>query len=154
MNPRFLLLGLALLLAACNYEFPITAEPSRKIDESLVGTWLGEKPEDTLEVRKFDDFHYVVATDGQFYSAYHSDLGGTPFVNVQWIDPIDAKERKFWFATYELADGGNKLIVRGVREKVVPKTAKSSEEIASLIKANLKTPELFDEAATFTRKKK
>jgi hypothetical protein len=150
---RYLPLVFALLLASCVYEFPIAVEPTRKIDARLVGTWLGEKPEDTVEVRQFDDAHYVLLSDGKFYRAYHTDVAGVPFVTIQSIDSLEAKERKYWFVSYEVADGGEKLNVRSVNKDTVPDTAKSSKEIEKLITENLKNPKLLNEDGMTYRRK-
>src|SRR5450432_2359474 len=120
IHRRLFPLFLALLLTSCVYEFPITSEPTRKIDERLVGTWLAEEPKDNVEVRKFDDNHYALFSDGNLYRAYHTDVNGVPFVNIQTIASAEAKDRKYWFVSYELSADGKKLTVRSVNKDTVP----------------------------------
>ncbi len=152
---RFLLLCSAFLITSCVYEFPITVEPARKIDPQLIGNWLAEKPEDDVEIRKFDDSHYVLRSGGKLYRAYFSEVNGVTFANIQTIDPVEPKERKYWFVAYELLDDGMKLVVRSVNQSVVPEAAKSSQEIEKLIADNLKNPQLFNaEKATYRKRAK
>src|SRR4051812_3901284 len=58
------LLGLVFLLAGCNYDVPLTAKATRKVDERLLGVWLGgDDGKDPMTVRQLDDSTYVVAMD-------------------------------------------------------------------------------------------
>ena len=142
-------LGLLLFLAfacGCDYEAPLTAKPTGKIDPQLLGNWIGQDtgsfPETNLKIRKLDDSNYLISYGG-FYRAYHSDLGDIHFVSIQNIEPVPDKERKYILATYELKDNGDTLIVRTINDKVIPNTLKTSAELEKAIRANLKNPDLF-----------
>lgn len=147
---RFLLWGLALLFSGCIYEAPLTTEPTRKVDDNLVGTWVTDDPEQTVEIRKFDDSHYVLLNDGQFYRAFHSDLDGVPFVSIQSIDSLT--DRKFWLVEYKLSS--DQLTVRAVNTDTIPKTLKTTDEIAASIRAHLGKADLFDEKPLNYRRQK
>ena len=67
----------ALALAGCEFEAPITENPTRPTNDKLVGTWKAIEGSDVMKVRQLDAATYVVSYNGDLYSAHHSDLGGT-----------------------------------------------------------------------------
>lgn len=146
------LLGvLGLFLAGCNYDVPLTAKPTRGIDERLLGVWLGgEDGKDTMTVRRLDDSTYVVAMDDDIYRAFHTDLAGTAFISVQ---NLNADNRLYLYLTAALAADGNQLTLRTVSPKVVPEETKGRAALQKLIKANLTNPRLLGEPLVFKRKK-
>lgn len=142
----------SLVFTGCNYEVPITAEPTRKIEEKLLGDWKsGDEGETSkMKVRKLDDSTYIVVFDGSIFRAYHSDVSGTPFLSVQ---DIDSQERTYAYFTWSVSEDGNNLILRGVRDKVVSNETKDSAAIQKLLKDNLKNPELLAQEGKFTKEK-
>ncbi|HEY0864200.1 MAG TPA: hypothetical protein VGD97_08855 [Lacunisphaera sp.] len=146
------LLGLAgLLLAGCNYEVALTAKPTRKIDEHLLGVWLGgEDGKDTMVVRRFDDSTYVVSMDDDIYRAFHSDFAGTAFLSVQ---DLNSDSRLYLYLTAVVSADGNQLTLHMVSPKVVPEETKGRAALQKLIKANLANPRLLGEPLVFKRKK-
>ena len=146
------LLGvIGLLVAGCNYEVALTAKPTRKIDERLLGVWLGgEDGKDTMTVRRLDDSTYVVAMDKDIYRAFHTDFAGTAFISVQ---DLNADNRLYLYLTAALSADGNQLTLRTVSPKVVPEDTKGRAALQKLIKANLANPRLFGEPLVFQRKK-
>ena len=151
-------LGAAILLAVfaagCVYQAPLTAKPTRKIDDRLLGDWVEDQADGKdLKIRKLDDSHYVIFYE-EFYQAYHSDVGESHFVSIQQIDPIPEADRKYTFATYELKADGKTLVVRTVNDKTIPDTLKTSAALEKAVRANLKNPALFNnDGATFIRPK-
>ncbi|HEY2124711.1 MAG TPA: hypothetical protein VGG94_04525 [Chthoniobacterales bacterium] len=151
-------LGAVILLAVfaggCVYEAPLTAKPTRKIDERLLGDWVEDQAKGKdLKIRKLDDSHYVIFYD-EFYKAHHSDIGEEHFVSIQQIDPVSEKDRKYTFATYELKDDGKTLVVRTVNDKTIPDTLKTSAALEKAVRANLKNPDLLNkDGGTFVRPK-
>jgi len=142
---------IALFLAGCNYEVALTAKPTRKIDERLLGVWLGgQDGKDPMVVRRLDDSTYVVAMDDDIYRAFHSDFAGTAFISVQ---ELDADNRLYIYLTATPSADGNQLTVRTVSTKVVPEETKGRGALQKLIKANLANPRLLDEPLVFQRKK-
>ena len=145
-----LLTAIALLLAGCNYDVPLTARATRNVDERLLGVWLGgEHGKDTLVVRSLDESNYVVAMDHDLYRAYHSDFAGTAFLSVQELN----HDRLYTYVTATLSADGNQLTVRTVSAKVLPESIKSRTALQKLIQANLANPALYGDPAVFTRKK-
>ena len=154
MKPKLPLASLfsaaALLLPGCNYEVPLTAKPTRNVDERLLGVWLGgDDGKDTMTVRQFDEATYVVAMDHDLYRAYHSDFAGTAFLSVQELN----HDRLYLYLTATLSADGHQLTVRTVSTKVVPEKTKSRTALQKLIQANLANPALFGDPVIFTRKK-
>lgn len=153
---RIGLLGLivsCLIYGSCQYEVPVTAKPTHKIDEKFLGNWVSkdEKSGETvrMKVAKLDDYNYVVFFDKDLYRVYHSDVAGTPFVSVQ---DLDSKERKYSYSEWKLNTDGT-LVGRSVNDKVVPDGTKSSDAVQKLLEKNLKNPALFEEPMTFTKEK-
>jgi hypothetical protein len=144
------LLAIALLLAGCNYEVPLTARATRKIDERLLGVWLGgDDGKDPMVVRQLDDSTYVVAMDDDLYRAFHSDLAGTAFISVQEL----GDRRKYAYVTAEISTDGRQLTVRLVNDKIVPDDTKGRAALQKLIRAHLADPALFNKPLVFTRGK-
>ena len=146
---RLATLAVILALTGCNYDAALTAQPTRKIDERLLGVWLGgDEGKEPMIVRALDEFTYVVAMDDEIYRAYHSDFGDRPFLSVQELQ----KERRYLFLTAEVSADGKKLTLHTVNVKVIPEETKGREALQRLLKANLTNPKLFGEALVYTRK--
>ena len=146
---RLATLAVILALTGCNYDAALTAQPTRKIDDRLLGVWLGgDEGKEPLIVRALDEFTYVVAMDDEIYRAYHSDFGDRPFLSVQELQ----KERRYLFLTAEVSADGKKLTLHTVNVKVIPEETKGREALQRLLKANLTNPKLFGEALVYTRK--
>jgi hypothetical protein len=145
----------ALLLAGCNYDVPLTAQPTRKIDASLLGEWVSfDKSEQKLEymtVRNLDDSTYIVAMDRDLYRVFHSDFADTAFVSVQ---DLNSDERKYVYYVWQISADGTQLSVKGVSTQVVPEKTKGQAALQQLIKANLANPKLYGDEIKFTRKKR
>ena len=136
--------------SGCEYEVPITANPTRKVETRLVGDWVSTDGKEKMKVRRLDDSIYIVAYDGNLYRAYHSDVAKTPFVSVQ---DIDSTERKYAYLTWKLSDDGKRLGLRVVNSEVIPNQTKDSGSIQKLLEKNLQNAKLLNEEATFTREK-
>ena len=157
MKTRLFLAGLlataTLLFTGCNYELPLTAKPTRKVDVRLLGVWVSfdqdEQKMEYMTVRKFDDATYVVAMDHDLYRAFHSDFAGTAFLSVQELN----HDRLYLYLTATLSPDGNQLTLRTVSTKVVPEATKSRAALQKFIQTNLANPALFGEPLVFTRKK-
>jgi len=149
-----LIATICLLLAGCNYDFPLTPKPTQRVDARLLGEWVvvdkDNQKEEHLSVRQLDDTTYVVTFDGDIYRAFHSDYAGTAFMSVQ---DLNADNRKYVYFKWTLSPDNTQLTLVGVSNKVVPETTKDRGAIQKLIKANLTNPALFGDPLTFTRKK-
>jgi len=158
MKPKLSFAGLigatALLLAGCNYDVPLTAKPTRKIDARLLGDWVAvdkdSRKEEYLSVRQLDDTTYAVTFDNDIYRVFHSDFAGAAFVSVQ---DLNADNRKYVYFKWQLSADGAQLTLAGVSNKVVPESTKDRAALQKLIKANLSNPALFGDPLTFMRKK-
>ena len=157
MTPRKILpwfaavLGL-LLLSACNYDAPLTAQPTHPIDPRLLGEWVtqdGDKIEHLL-VRRLDDADYVLVSDGDVYRAFHSDFAGQPFVSVQNLQP-GSDDRKYAYVTWRLSPDNGQLVLRCVSNKVIPEQATDTAGMQRLIKQKIADPALLGEELTYHR---
>jgi len=148
-----LLASLGLFLAGCNFDLPLTAKPTRPINEQLVGDWLSVDTDAAkvvrMNVRMLDEGTYAVAYDGDLYRAFHSDFAGLPLVSVQ---DLNSGDRKYSYFHWQLSADGNHLSLKGVSTRVVPDTTKDRDAIQKLIKQNLSNPELYGEEMVFSRK--
>jgi hypothetical protein len=148
-------LGVAICLgmlafAACQYEVPITQSPTRKVQEQLLGNWVSLDGKENMRVRRLDDSTYIVYYDGDLYRAYHSDVGGTPFVSVQ---DLNSNDRKYAYVIWKLSDDAKSLTLRTVNDKVISKETKDSAKVVALLTKNAGNPELFREEIEFRKEK-
>ena len=136
----------ASLLLSCHYDVPLTSEPTRAADARLAGTWTMTAPEkdEKMDIRVYDDRHYVIAYNGDLYRAFHSDVAGMPLMSVQ---NLNDRERKWVFLEWKLE--GERLTIRAVRTEVVP--AGDREALVKAIVANRDNPKLFGEPGVYER---
>lgn len=133
-----------------DYAVPITSGPTRKIDQRLLGNWVSKDGADKMKVRRLDDSIAIVSHNGDLLRAFHSDIGKTSFISVQDIDSAD---RKYLYLTYKLSDDGQRLDLRVVNTKVIPKETKDSVRVQKLLKKNLQNSELFGDEGQFAKEK-
>jgi hypothetical protein len=147
--------AICLLFAGCNYDVPLTAQPTRKVDPRVLGDWVSfdkdSQQVEQMHVRKLDDSTYVVSIDHDIYRAFHSDFADTAFVSVQ---DLNSEECKYVYYVWQLSADGTQLSLKGVSNKVVPEATKGRETLQKLIKANLSNPKLYGDEIKFTRKKR
>jgi hypothetical protein len=139
-----------LAFTACQYEVPITSDPTRKVQERLLGDWTSDDGKEKLKLRKLDDSVYIVYYDGDLFRAYHSDVAETPFASVQ---DINSNDRKYAFVVWKLSDDGKRLSLRNVSDKVIPKETRDSATVVALLEKNVHNPDLFGEEIQFRREK-
>jgi hypothetical protein len=108
----------ALVLAGCEYEAPLTAQPTGKIDPRLVGDWRSIDGKDLMRVRAFDESRYAISYNSDVYAAWHSDFAPLPLISVLHLDP---RNRKYSFLTWDLSAGDGRLRLQVINSKVVPK---------------------------------
>lgn len=139
-----------LALSACEYEVPITPNPTRKVQQELLGNWVSLDGKENMRVRRLDDSTYIVYYDGDLFRAYHSDLAEMPFASVQ---DLNSNDRKYAYVVWKLTDDGKRLTLRSVNNKVIPKETKDSAGVAALLTKNAHNPELFGEEIEFRKEK-
>jgi hypothetical protein len=140
---------LAGALVGCEYDIPITASPSAKTDNQLLGEWVSIDHDNVMKVRQFDASLYVVSLNGRLFRAYHSDLNGTRFVSIQ---DLDSSDRKYCYRVWTLSGDGNRLTLHSINASLVPRETKDILEIQKLLRQNLKNPQLFVDETQFVRK--
>ena len=140
----------ALAFTACQYEVPITSDPTRKVQERLLGDWTSDDGKEKLKLRKLDNSVYIVYYDGDLFRAYHSDVAETPFASVQ---DINSNDRKYAFVVWKLSDDGKRLSLRNVSDKVIPKKTRDSATVVALLEKNVHNPDLLGEEIEFRREK-
>jgi len=149
-TPGIIAVACFFALSGCEYEVPLTAKPTRKVDEKLVGDWVSKDGKDKMKVRRLDDSIYIVSYNGDLFRAFHSDVARTSFVSVQ---DIDSPDRKYAYLTWKLSDDGKRLGLRVVNTKVIPNENKDSETIQKLVEKNLQNPELLGDETQFGKEK-
>lgn len=138
-----------LVFSSCIYEVPITAKPTRKVDERLLGNWTSKDGKDKLKIVRLDEDHYIVSSNGDLYRVFHSEVASLPLVTAQFLD---SAKPKFSYCAWRLTDDGT-LYGKSVNDKIVPDETKSSAEVRKLLQANLQNPALFGEETPFTKDK-
>ena len=128
-------------LSGCDYDVPITPEPTRQVDPRLMGNWVSAAGKDKMRVRRLDNAHYIVTFNGDLFYVHHSDVAGTAFFSAQELDSAD---RRYLFLAYTLSDDGAQLTVRHVNAAAISKQAKTSADVRLLLEQNLKNPALFE----------
>jgi hypothetical protein len=157
MKSTSLVIGLltfvCLVLTSCDYDFPLTAKPTHKIDPRLVGDWASTDKEDAkdevMHVRDFDGSNYAVSMDKDIYRVFHSDFASTAFLSVQ---DLNATNRKYLYFVWTLSADGNQLSLKAIDSKVISEATKSTGDIQRLIRQQLLNPKLFRDEIKFTRK--
>jgi hypothetical protein len=143
--------ALALLAAACTYEAPLTAEPTRRVEPRLLGAWEardGDRVEH-LDVRRYDDRHYVLSYEGELFVAHHSDFADRPFVSVRSLE--GEGEGKYAYVVWRLSPDGKELRLRAVQEKVLPAKGTDPAAMQKALRPKLADPALLGEEIVFRR---
>lgn len=154
---RRVALGIAVVVcclssSACDgdYSVPITSGPTRKIDQRLLGNWVSKDGTDKVKVRRLDNSVYIVSYNGDLFRAFHSDVGKTPYLSLQ---DIESAGRKYSYISYKLSDDGERLDVRAVDTKVIPKELKDSASVQKLLTKNSENSRLFGDEGQFIKAK-
>ncbi len=147
---KFIPALLALALAGCEFEAPITEKPTQPTNDKLVGTWKAIEGSDVMKVRQLDAATYVVSYNGDLYSAHHSDLGGVAYVSVLHLSP---ENRKHSFVTWRLSDADDRLTLRVVSSKVIPKETATPAALRALLEKEAKNPALLGPEFPYTRER-
>ncbi|MBI2515455.1 MAG: hypothetical protein HYV95_00940 [Opitutae bacterium] len=143
----------ALLLSGCDFDFPLTAKPTRPVDERLLGNWTcqedkDQKPEQ-MNVRKLDDSTYIVSYNGDLYRAQHSDLDGFALLSVQDLNPVPGR---YVYVQYQLSTEGTRLALRTVNAKLVLAAAKDQAGVEQFVRQNADNPKLLGDEGIFNKK--
>ena len=71
-----------------------------------------------MDIRLYDDRHYVIAYNGEIYRAFHSDVAGMPLMSVQ---NLNDRERKYVVLEWKLSEDGKRLTIRVVSPESYPR---------------------------------
>ncbi len=134
----------------CIYDVPISANPTRQVEERLLGDWLSKDGKNTLKVRRLDDSQYVLSVNGYLFRAYHSDIAGTAFASVQ---EIETRERRYAYVTWSLSEDAKHLRWRAVSRKVVPQDISDSVAVRALLEKNLDNAVLYEDEQDYIKRK-
>lgn len=155
-----LFLGI-LLLAACEYDVPLTMEHSIPIDQGILGTWEADSGEDDyfqLRILKFSDTEYLVhdaEDDGDLYfRAYAIEVAGISAVQLEFLGDDDNPVKsdggdRYFVASYKMVDG--MLEIRTLNTELVNDELTDSESLRAAFIANKDNPELFNNPGFFRR---
>jgi esterase/lipase superfamily enzyme len=149
------------LLASCDFDYPLTSEPTREIDRRLLGTWRGCKDEVCkLEISRIDQFHYSVWYQEDplhtpyVFVAHHSEVAGMPLISARYVE-----SNKYTIFEWRLSRFGRQLTLRELVPHddgpIAAAAVTSSAKLAELITANRSNPKLFSNpllaASTFRK---
>jgi hypothetical protein len=69
------------------------------------------------------------------------------------VQDINANDRKYAFVVWKLSDDGERLSLRNVSDKVIPKETRNSAALVALLAKNARNPDLLGEEIEFRREK-
>ena len=154
-----------LLLAGCQYEFPLSAEHNISIASAVLGLWepiadegKGTKQNERLMILKFPDFeyliHYPVGKDGLYYRGYPIRIGDIPCVQLQVIGtkdgpPQEDEKKLFHVVSYQLADG--KLVIKNLNAELVDDELKTRAGLVKSFLGHKDDEKLFINPDSFRR---
>jgi hypothetical protein len=162
-----LLLFTPLFLTACGSAVPLGEADDAGFDAALVGRWQEVDAEDDapaeLLLLKFDDNTYfgefrdtengpLTLEDVVRCRVYVTYIDGVPFLNAQFIDPLEEDDRRYMFLTYRMTDEGD-LVLTSLEdvEGVDLEAFATTEELATFVQAHLNDDRLYGESVWFRR---
>lgn len=137
-------------ISGCVYDVPITADPTRNVEERLLGEWVSKDGKNKLKVRRLDNSYYIVSLNGYLFRAHHSDVANAPFGSVQ---EIETPKRKYTYVAWSLSEDAGHLRWRAVSRKVVPQDIVDSAAVQTLLEKNLDNAALYEDEQDYLRKK-
>ena len=150
-----------LVTGACyESEVPLGPATGAPIDADLVGAWV-DKKSSVLMVMQFNEhelfarFEELGEGTSERYRAYVTNVGSTPFLNVQPVSLADDPDRSFIFFRYVVE--GDSLQLHLVTNKFVeaaisdPQELDTSRELARFIRRNLNDDAMYDDPLIFYR---
>lgn len=154
MNTRLLcplaFIPLILALAGCDYVVPLTAAPTRAVQQQVLGEWAAPGDDSaSLTVRQLDEQTYIAVVDGDAYRVHHSDFADLPFVSVQ---DLNSSDRKYCIYTWQLAESGRRLVLRRVSPQLVPDDLTDIALLQRAIEAHRRDAGLLGEETVFLRR--
>jgi len=155
-------LGL-LLLAACEYDVPLTADHNIPIDDAVLGSWkiatIGNKDDDTeIRIHKFSDTEYAVhyLEDGGnlYFRAYAINIGGVSAMQLELTGSAKKavgsdEDDRYQVASYKIVDG--LLHIALLNSELVDDELPDSESLRKAFVENKDNPELFNDPGVFRR---
>ena len=139
----------ALIFAGCEFESPITLQPTHNVDKRLMGEWSSPDGKEKMKIYRWDAGNYIVGYNGDLFRAYHSETAATDFVTVQGME-MDPP--RYSYFVWKLSADGKQLALRSVNSKVIPKETKGPSVVQELLKKNLQNPSLLNEEAVFSKR--
>jgi hypothetical protein len=145
---------------------PLVEKPEIKIDRAPIGVWQqssddNEADPDRLLVLPLGETEYLVSFPAEtrkamFARACLAKIGGETLVQLRWFGTAQADlatdSRVYQYAVFSVVK--DTLSVRLLNTDVVPKTVKTSEELARAIAEGMDQPDLFREPMIFQRVEK
>ena len=102
MKTTLILVSL-LLLAGCDYDAPLTEQPTRQMDPALVGSWFSLTNGVSLDIYRLSANEFLAMLEGnQPFVCTHSDLGGVNFVSCRNIGHDEKSYGKYSYRAYKL----------------------------------------------------
>jgi hypothetical protein len=138
---RLAALVLAGALAGCIYDAPITPAGTRDVDPRLVGQWTTTDGGDRVDIAQTGPRTYRIVYNGDPFRAWHSDLGGVPYVTAQ---QESGTEHKYSYVAWVLSADGRRLRALAVTTAAVPtRRATSPAAARAALAAHRDDPALF-----------
>jgi hypothetical protein len=157
-------LGL-LLLAACEYNVPLTTDHNVSIDPAVLGSWkiasIENKDDDTeIRIHQFSDTEYAVhyLEDGGnlYFRAYAINVGGVSAIQLELIGSGEKsvgrdEDDRYHVASYKIVD--DLLHIGTLNSDLVDDELPDSESLRSAFIKHKDNPELFNDPGVFRRVK-
>jgi len=141
-SKSLVLLPLLLLLAGCNFQAPLTDNPTRGVDPALLGSWFSLEDGSPLDIYRLSKDEYMVIDGGNPYVCTHSDLAGTSFVSCKQIQNDKESYGKYAYIAYKLENGI--LTVFTLSDSLPIKDSLSSAQIRQIVEDAAKSGSALD----------
>jgi hypothetical protein len=150
------------LLAACEFDVPLTTEHVIPINQAVLGSWeLVPEENDSpasMKIMEFSDteylVHYVENELELFFRAYAINVDGLDAIQLEAIGdedgPVDKNhDDRYMVASYRIVDG--KLETRTLNTELVSKELSDSALLRAAFIEHKENPELFNDPGFFKR---
>ena len=155
---KILLPIIAMLLAGCDYEIPLSQTAAGPANPKLTGTWSGQSTDGkpiSMEFKTSGMDYSVTYTDTEgsdtlSFKGFEIKVAGLNLIQLELqTDDKDFKNNRYLFVKYELTAEG--LSVYRLNTEVVSAKCQTTEELLNDLTAHKQNPLLFTEPLKFTK---
>lgn len=150
---KILLPIIAMLLAGCDYEIPLSQTAAGPANPELTGTWCGQSADGKpvfMEIKTSGMDYSVTYTEGSdtlSFKGFEIKAAGLSLIQLE-LQNADT-QKKYLFAKGELTS--NSLSVYRLNTEVVSAKCQTTEELLNDLTAHKQNPLLFTEPLKITK---